>query len=323
MLPMISRTAQARSATNALLSIAVACGAATACRSGGAITQDEPAGVRAPPRVAADAGASGEAAPGDAAARPADASSADAARGASSLDASSPSPGPYGELPEVDPMLAQRVAGYSKDDRYLGYAISTCDPCPTELHFVPKAGPELSFSYFYQPDLPNDVQERRRKAHDADVDRRLTALGVAKVEEGRALRGPFPADLRFAVKSTRDDAKGTVTLHFGARASAGPAVYPMRVVLGPHPMFEPPKDVRAGMAKLSEAERARATKDWRDQWPMSDPELAYANVTRDGKEIGVVAVARGSMWFEAGAVLRMPVDRFVAEVRAGASGAPR
>jgi hypothetical protein len=81
-------------------------------------------------------------------------------------EAGAPGSDPYARLAPIA-MGAEGYAGFSKDDRYLGYEISTCETCPDE------------------PTLSEDVREKRQKAHDAEVDRKLTALGVQRIKDGR------------------------------------------------------------------------------------------------------------------------------------------
>lgn len=235
---------------------------------------------------------------------------------------------PYAELPPIETkdsslLLTDRIAGYSKDDKYLGFEISTCDPCPSEFHFTGPGVPAIDLHYRYDPgadgDLPADVAEKKRKAEDDAVNRKLASLGVTKIPEGRTLRGPFPyPDLVFSTTSGQTSRPGTVALMFGAHVASEPAnlaIYPIRIELGPHPMLGAmPAAERARIAKLPADEKAKAQKEWDDQWGMSPPVLAYANVTKDGRELGVVALASGSMWFEAGATARMSVAAFVGQV---------
>ena len=238
------------------------------------------------------------------------------AEGDASSEAAAPVGNPYARLPSLE-SAPNAYAGFSKDDRYLGYQISTCGTCPEEFHFVGPGVPKLSFRYFYDPTLDQDVREKREKAHDAEVERKLAALGVQKIKDGRVLRGPFPyPDLTFAVKTSRNTANGKVTLHFGARVGAEAPVYPIRIDLGPHPMVrETERD--PDWAKLTPSERAKRLEESGEAFSMDEPMLAYANVTKDGHEIGVVATARGSGFYEAGGVARMDVEKFVGEVRAG------
>ena len=222
----------------------------------------------------------------------------------------------YSELAPSE-NLSERVVGFSKDDAYLGFTISTCDPCPDEFHFVSPTQPPLDLAYHYDPanDDGSAAAEERAKKDDEAVERHLKELGATPAKEGRALRGPFPhPDLTFATMSSRDDATGKVALLFGAHVDGDAAVYPVRIELGPHPMFEMPKDERDKLASLPPAECDKALADWHEQFPMGDAQLAYANVTRDGRELGVVAIAGGAMWYEAGAVARVSVASFVARV---------
>lgn len=197
-----------------------------------------------------------------------------------------------------------RIVGFSEDDKYVGWSISTCDPCPTEHHFRGPGVPNVDLANFYRPDLDEATQERLRKQNDDMVERRLKTLGAVKATEGRALRGPFPSDLIFASKIESDEKTKTATVLFGARVvGEKEPVFPMRVPLGPHPMLHRiPKGVSAA--------------EWNDQWGLNDPRVVYANVTKDGKEIAVVAITGGSMWWEDGGFARMKTDEFVAKVRA-------
>ena len=229
---------------------------------------------------------------------------------------------PYASLPPLESdgriLVSQRFVGFTKDDRYLGYEISVCDPCPPQFHFTGPGVPPLDLKYLWEPGQDDELAEGRRKKNDDEVDRRLKDLGVVHAEGGRTLRGPFPhPDLAFATTTTRDDETGKVTLLFGARIGDAPPVYPMRVVLGPHPMFEPVPDVRRSLDKMTPAERAVELRKWHEQFQMYDPILAYANLTKNGKDIGIVVIAGGNGWHETGGVLRMPVARFIAAIRAG------
>ncbi len=225
--------------------------------------------------------------------------------------ATSDGPKLFSELPPVD---SERVVGFSKDDIYLGYSISTCDPCPSEFHFESPTKLPLDFSYHYDPehDDGSAEAEARAKKQDEMVERRLKELGAVHAKDGRTLRGPFPyPDLTFATKSTRDETKGTVAVLFGARADGEEPVYPIRVELGPQPMW----DVAAGeLAPLSPAERKKLIDEHHEQFRIGDAVLEYANVTRDGSDVGVVAVAGGTMWWETAAVARMSSTTFVAHV---------
>ena len=199
------------------------------------------------------------------------------------------SPATLGVVPEDLGTNEQRVVGYTKDDTWLGYEISTCDPCPSEFHFEAKGQEPMALSYYYDPGNHDDEKE---KATNADVDAKLAKLGLSKAVDARALRGPFPyPDLKLETKTESDPSTGDVTLSFGANG-----VFPMKVTLGPMPLF------------------SQVPADERDQYIL-DPMLVYANVTRDGSEIGIVVIARGPMWYEAGAVSRMRTTDFIARVR--------
>lgn len=92
----------------------------------------------------------------------------------------------------------------------------------------------------------------------------------------------------------------------------------MSIVIGPHPMFDAmPAEVRASMKGKSQAERDAVVKDWRSQWELPEPELAYVNVSKDGSEIAAVAFVTGAMWVDMAAIGRMKTDSFVAAVRKG------
>ena len=206
-----------------------------------------------------------------------------------------------------------RRMGFSADDTYLGYEISVCDPCPSEFHFKSPSKPPLDFAYYHDPGRWDAVTEKKK---NAEVDRKLKELGIPPGPQ-RTLRGPFPfPDLVFASKSERNDATGKVSLLFGARASGYAPVFPMRVELGPNPMFGTPMDAaeQARVAKLSPAERKKEIEGWKENWVLGDAMLTYANVTKDGSDIGVVAVATGTMWYETAGVARMSARSFAAQV---------
>lgn len=143
----------------------------------------------------------------------------------------------------------------------------------------------------------------------------------AAADSPRALRGPFAwSDLVFSTKTTVSSQKGTVTLWFGAHLateSSAESVYPMSIELGPHPLFDAmPASEKARIQGLPIAEQTKARVAWSEQWLLATPELAYANVTHDGAELGVVARTHGASGHEASAVARMPTARFVADVYA-------
>ena len=47
---------------------------------------------------------------------------------------------------------------------------------------------------------------------------------------------------------------------------------------------------------------------------LHDPVVTFANVTKDGRDIGVVAVATGIMWYETAGVARLPARELAARV---------
>jgi len=212
----------------------------------------------------------------------------------------SASPKIFDDIEDDTDRFADRYVGFSKDDAYLGYSISTCDPCPLEFHFESPTRSPLDLAYYSDP---GNWDEAKEKATDAAVDKQLAALGVEKIDAKPRLRGPFPfPDLAFARFVDPAPAIGKSSLLFGARVNGYAPVYPIRITLGPHPMFDSP--VPAG----------EDPKEWREQWGVSDPTLAYANVTHDGSEIGVVAMSSGTMWWETAGIARMPVASFVGQV---------
>jgi len=195
----------------------------------------------------------------------------------------------FGVVPDDLGTNEPRRVGFSKDDAWLGYEISTCDPCPEEFHFESRARKPLSFSYYYDPGNQDDEAEKKK---NAEVDAKLAELDVAKAKDARKLRGPFPyTDLHFETKTETDPTTGASTVYFGANG-----VFPMKVTVGPMPMFH------------------RVPKEEQQDY-VSDPMLVYANVTRDGSEIGIVVIAHGPLWWEDGSVARMPTASFVRAVR--------
>ena len=255
-----------------------------------------------------------------------------AAAGKTLLDASAPvaegraNPALFSQLEGTDVSFmtsSARTFGFSKDDVYLGYTVSTCDPCPLEFHFTSPTKPAIDLAFHYDPQgdssLSPAAAEARAKKDDDEVRRKLAELGAEPGGKPRALRGPFPyPDLIFAQAIDRAPAIGKASLLFGARVGGYAPVFPVRLELGPHPMFDRmPASSQAAIAKLPPAERAKEWKDWHAQWLVGDPVLAYANVTRDGAELGVVAITTGTMWWEEAKVARVPVPAFVAHVYNG------
>lgn len=227
-------------------------------------------------------------------------------------DAGPPVPvatGPYAEMPAfgLGIVSAERVVGFSKDDRYLGYEVAPCDPCMGQFHFRGPGVPPIDFAWFQDPSLDEEAATRKRAIEDAKVEKQLALLGAEHADKGRVLRGPFPyPELTFAARPTRD-ANERVGLLVGAHVPGEEPVFPLRIDIGPHPMRGGAIPTEPGMKKYTREE-------WDAQWTMQDPELAYVNVTRSGKELGAVAMAGGAMWFENGGVARMPAAAFAAQV---------
>jgi hypothetical protein len=238
------------------------------------------------------------------------------------------------KIPCVDDAYAQpgsRAMGFSKDGRYLGFCISSCDACPTSCRFddaVTKRAVILDgYSSLGDPllqagKITEEEAQRRGEAQDAKRDAFLADHGVAKVTAQRVLHGPWPYDdLVLETRESRDRARGTVTVEVGASVvgSSAPPVFPIRIELGPHPGFRMPMPKDEVPKDASPGDRKKALAAWRDQW-MLDAIAAVVDVTPDGKDLGVVAFAHGAMWFEDARVARMPVASFAAKVRARRSG---
>jgi hypothetical protein len=225
---------------------------------------------------------------------------------------------PYAEVPVLDNggtlLLPERIVGFSSDDRYLGYEISVCDPCPSEFHFRGPGRPPIDLKYFWDPSLDEEVAEKRRKAEDAFVEKKLTALGATPAKLGKKLRGPFPyRDLVFAAKDSRD-ASQRVSLLVGAHLPDEEPVFPMRIELGMHPMRTSVKPTDPQFSHLPPAERDKQVAEVIAGFDFNEAQLAYINVTKDGREIGAVAEVSGSYWFENGGIARMPTGSFVAQI---------
>ena len=151
------------------------------------------------------------------------------------LDAAAPGD-PYAELTplaDLDRALdpSDRVLGFSKDDRYLGFEVSTCDPCPSEFHFIARDGARLDFKYLWDPGDDSDAGAARKAKQDALVEAKLAEIGAGKGKEGRVLRGPFPyPDLVFATRSEQEGRGAAILV--GAHVPGGPPVFPIRIHLG-------------------------------------------------------------------------------------------
>lgn len=217
--------------------------------------------------------------------------------------------GPYAEMPEptAGVLGSDRVVGFSKDDRYLGFEYTTCDACPTEYRFRGPGVPEVHFSEFWGPALDEEVAAKKRAVAEANVAKQLGLLGPEHADRSRFLRGPFPyPDLVFAAKPTRDP-KERVGLLVGAHVPGEEPVFPLRIELGTHPMRGRPIPTWPG-------QKPQSREAFDAEFTMQDPELAYVNVTRDGTELGAVAMASGTMWFETGGVARMSAAAFAAQI---------
>src|SRR5262245_32344786 len=78
-----------------------------------------------------------------------------------SIDAGAPgSSNAYARLAPIA-MGGDGYAGFSSDDRYLGYEISTCETCADEFHFFGPGVPPLSFKYFDDPTVDESAREKR------------------------------------------------------------------------------------------------------------------------------------------------------------------
>jgi hypothetical protein len=88
----------------------------------------------------------------------------------------------------------------------------------------------------------------------------------------------------------------------------------MRIELGRHPMRNRTKSTDEQFAHLPPVEREKAIAEMLESFDLHEAQLAYINVTKDGGEIGAVAEASGTMWFETGGVARMPSASFAAQI---------
>lgn len=221
-------------------------------------------------------------------------------------------PKPLAEAACVDEMHLEggRTMGFSQDGKWLGYCISVCDPCPADCTFVDATGRRKNLAFYYAPSDPDyragklteEQAEARRKAKDAASEKFLSEANVPKLTKQRELHGKWKYDdLVVATRTTESATRGTTVVEVGARVDGGQPVYVFKFELGPHPMWKrkPP-----GMTAA----------EWHEQFAMSEGVPAVIDVTPDGKEIGVVAFAAGSMWFESADMSRMPIDAFAAKV---------
>lgn len=234
-----------------------------------------------------------------------------------------------------DSDVAGRPAGYSSDGAFLGACVSACDPCPLACSFRGNNGASRAFSDFYAPSNPkvraveasrlSDEEKEKRIAalevtEHASFEKSLAALALTKGPPGRPLSGPFPyLDLALASKGEVSPRSGEAILSFGAAVDGEDPVYPIRIALAPHPMWNGPLSLdpkvlakldAAGKKKLQDETRA----ELRSQFGLSEPELVYVDVSKDGSELGVVAFVTGPMWYESARETRTPLRGFVAKI---------
>ncbi len=218
----------------------------------------------------------------------------------------------YSELPPLDDVIPTQLAGRNfwstKTARILAMK-SRRRSVPAR---VPLRGAgqvahraQLLESIGRASRAPKQEAERRRRNWTPRSTQRLASLGIEHASTGRVLRGPFPdTSLRFAIQaSDADKTTGKVTLSFGAHLPGAPAIFPAP------PRRRPPLDVRVRATERRQlykgAARDKALAEFREQFLMDPPVLAYANVTDDGPTLGLIAIANGSLWFEAATVARM------------------
>jgi tetratricopeptide (TPR) repeat protein len=192
------------------------------------------------------------------------------------------------------------VIGFTKDDTYLGYQVSRCDPCPAEFEFESSTKPRIHLGYRtsnqFNPLIESESAfEVRLKAHNDGVDAKLAALGVERNSDAYTLRGPFPfPDLAFAYRVSLDTVKGTEIVSMGLRVKGEDPVLPVRLVLGPNIAFNSSSSKDA--LQLS-----------------TDIDAIYANVTKDGSDIGFVANVHGVMWTDFAAMARRKTADLVSQ----------
>jgi tetratricopeptide (TPR) repeat protein len=137
------------------------------------------------------------------------------------------------------------------------------------------------------------------KSHNDAIEAKLTNLGVERNPAPYTLRGPFPfPDLAFAYQVSLDTAKGTEIVSMGLRVKGEEPVLPVRLVLGPNDAFN---------SSTNKNEMQLTT----------DIDAIYANVTKDGSEIGFVANAHGMMWTDFAALARRKTTDLVSQTYNG------
>jgi tetratricopeptide (TPR) repeat protein len=186
--------------------------------------------------------------------------------------------------------------GFSQDDRYLGYQVSVCDPCPDAIVAEGPLKPSLYLAELWEPGAEGSAgYEARKKAHDANIARQVAQLGLRPYAESRTLRGPFPYEgANFAFETASDLDKGTVTVRMGVKLPGEEPVLPVTLTLGPMIMVnrQPPEQLRG----LTGEARIKARREWVEQFMIGEPDLLYANVSKDGRFVGFVAHSPGVMW---------------------------
>lgn len=108
-----------------------------------------------------------------------------------------------------------------------------------------------------------------------------------------------------------NEARGTTVIELGASASGKPSVFVMRVELGPHPLFKSRPSKKPGPKP---ADLATADAEWREQFHMEPAIAAVVELSADGKDIGLVGYANGTMWFEDAGIARMSLAAFATAV---------
>lgn len=231
--------------------------------------------------------------------------------------------------------LGRRPVGFSKDGKYLGVCLSSCDSCPLVCTFEARSGPPLSFENY---DARNDPRvpalEASKTMSSAEIDRklealraageqafttRLEALGLTPGAQGQKLAAAFPyPELALVHRLSHDEKTDVGVVEVGAKVGAEEPVYPIRIEIPPHPMR-----ARLPIERITVKgpERAAAIeelkREFAEQFTMDLPELLYFDLSTDGSDVGVVAAASGRMWFEAAKVKRVPTTAFVGHVLNG------
>lgn len=214
--------------------------------------------------------------------------------------------------------------GFSKDGRYLGYCITTCDACPRTCVFEDsktrgakktfKSSLAIDEADFRAGKLEGDALDKRLAQKDLPMTTFLEEQGFPRItSKVRTLHGAWPApDLVLAIRRTNDDLRGTQGIEVGASVAGGEPVYVIRVDLGPHSQWKLRPSVRPGPKPK---DPIKADDEWRKEFHLEPAVAAVVDVSPDGKDLGVVAFTTGTMWFEDAAIVRMPIETFAARVR--------